>query len=172
MVLLVIPAVRGREIRDPCSSQVCGKVATCLHCRRGTLCPQLFWEIGVQSKGRCQAVASLHFYFWGEIEPGRQAWMFHFVLLFSKKKKQTKKPTTWFSFVEMRLFPSQVFYNSGKQNTEMPHPKPFFFLLYLDGNVVSVCFDILITQGAIDTDSHASWEWGNCIFHSPFLAVK
>lgn len=42
MVLLVIPAVRERKIRDPRSSQVWGKVATCLHYRRGALCPQLF----------------------------------------------------------------------------------------------------------------------------------
>lgn len=72
----------------------------------------------------------------------------------------------------MKLCPSQVFYHSGKQNTEMRHPKPFFLLFYVDGNVVRVCFDILITQGAIDTDSRASWEWGNCMFHSYLLAVK
>lgn len=80
--------------------------------------------------------------------------MFHFVLLFSKKY-------IWFSFVGMRLFPSQVFYNSGKQNTEMPHPKPCFLLSYLDGSGVcggGVCFDILITQGTTDADSCASWE--------------
>lgn len=44
--------------------------------------------------------------------------MFQFVLLFSKNKN------IWFSFVGTRLFPSQVFYNSGKQNTEMPHLLP------------------------------------------------
>lgn len=98
--------------------------------------------------------------------------MFHFVLLFSKNKKHTEI-TTWFSLVGMRYFPSQVFYNSGKQNTEMPHPKPFFLLSYLDGNAVRVCFDILITQGATDADSHASWEWGNGIlFSSSFFSSK
>lgn len=54
----------------------------------------------------------------------------------------------------------------------MPHPKPFFLLLYLDGSVERVCFDILITQVAIDTDSHASWEWRNCILFSFFFSSK
>lgn len=60
----------------------------------------------------------------------------------------------------------------------MPLPRPFFLLPYLDGNeCICVCeggcFDILITQGTTDTDSHADWEWGNyTCFHPPLLAVK
>lgn len=43
------------------------------------------------------------------------------------------KEHIYFSFVGMRFLPSQVFYNSEKQNTEIPHPKPFFLLPYSDG---------------------------------------
>lgn len=51
MVLLAISARKWREIRDPCSSQIWAKVATCLHCRGGALCPSFSKIIGVWSKG-------------------------------------------------------------------------------------------------------------------------
>lgn len=53
--------------------------------------------------------------------------MSHLVLRFSRK-------SIWFSCVGMRFSPSQVFYNSGKQNTYMPQPGPFFLISYLDGS--------------------------------------
>lgn len=74
--------------------------------------PAFLRQLGFGTRvDRCQGVASMSFYFWDQIEAGRQAeWMFHFVLLFCKKN-------IWFSFVGMRLLTSWVLYNSGKQNT-------------------------------------------------------